>query len=186
MSPDHSRRADQPKKKTLTQPHCKPVSHEVLVENHTKFFPVSRAFAPGALRESGWVKVAGSVNFAWLFIIVEYDARSVVAGYHWEGGVGDPRVNPRVKAGWEEWFWTRDLISTRLGERHERSENFRDQRDAWENSYAAAAPKPLEEEEHDVILDAARRAQAILDAAADSPTDAVKNQVRALFDPQAA
>lgn len=131
-------------------PNRKPVSHDDMIENHTSFYPATRSFQSNALRQHGQVIIAGSINVVPLWVCVEWDAKKVLLGYHWQPPIGGARDN----AGYESWFRADWLIVQELGTRSQREEY----------NYMREQPLDLTQQDHDFILKLARECQETLDA----------------------
>lgn len=136
------------------------VTHGLMAENHMTFYPVDLEFAEDALRPSALLYIANSPRQVPLYVVVKWDSKVVLVGYSWEVSSFSRR-----QAGLEEWFGASQLLRPRDADPMDPQ---------WWDLTA--------EEGTDVVLKAARNAQAILDETReDQPIPAqVASRIRAL------
>jgi len=128
-----------------------------MVDEHCTFFPVTRSFVPASLRAKGDVLIAGKYEPVPLWLVIEWDSRKVLVGYHWEGQEGY-RTGHRGMAGLEYWRNVRAMLTPQVCEG---------------NSLSVG-------QEHQIILDKARLAQQMLDEE-DEVTEETKTAILKLL-----
>lgn len=150
----------------VNHPNRKPASYQTLIENHTSLFLATRSFQKDALRVTGQVMVVGNPQWVPLWICVEWDSKTVLVGYHWEGGNGCSRA----QIGREEWFRAAHLVDTKLGDR-----NFR--LSYYPSQEGITISEEVRLKDHETIVEVTTMCQAALDSA-EQVSASLKDEIR--------
>lgn len=153
-------------KSMVNHPIRMPISHQTLLEKHCSMFRAACSFQQDALRVVGLVTVVGSPQRVPLWICVEWDSKTILVGYHWQGGNG--YLRPQL--GLEQWFRAAGLVDAKLGDRDLRLNYFPSQD-------CVSIHEEVRIQDHNTIVDVTAKCQAALDSV-ETVTASLKDAIR--------